>query len=180
MLPLRFKYEQANTTFQHRGTSLALVPSGMQRVDIDGVRYDLNEIIFHTPSEHKIVGIGYDVEAQFIHSSADGNKAIISVLFAEYDQANKALGKLLNDVPEKGDSRSVSLNPEEFLPKKKTFFTYTGSETSPPCAQGVKWFVFEASESLSQKQLDILSDHIGQNARPIQARGKRKIEKSLR
>jgi carbonic anhydrase len=179
-LPLRFKYENARAKFEHRGTSLAIVPTGTQRVEIDGLRHDLVEILFHTPSEHKITGIGYDVEVQLIHRSTESGTAVVSVLFAEYDQPHSLLTSILKDIPEKGEARDITINPSDLLPKRKNYFTYVGSETTPPCSEGVSWYIFADSVSLSQKQLDILSDHIGQNARPIQPVGKRTVQQSLR
>jgi hypothetical protein len=52
-------------------------------------------------------------------------------------------------------SGQKTINPyTEFLPKDKTFYTYSGSLTTYPCTEGVTWIVFE--EPMLVSSTDVL------------------------
>lgn len=66
----------------------------------------------------------------------------------------------------------------KLLPEKceKGFFTYVGSQTTPPCFEGVSWFVYEQFQTLSNEQLATIRSALrGANARPTQPLGTRAI-----
>ncbi|TQE07872.1 hypothetical protein C1H46_006521 [Malus baccata] len=51
-------------------------------IQINGTEYFLNECHWHTPSEHTINGIRYDLELHVVHRSADKNSvAVIAFLY---------------------------------------------------------------------------------------------------
>eukprot|EP01098_Paradermamoeba_levis_P006207 TRINITY_DN2582_c0_g1_i1.p1 TRINITY_DN2582_c0_g1~~TRINITY_DN2582_c0_g1_i1.p1 ORF type:complete len:839 (-),score=304.57 TRINITY_DN2582_c0_g1_i1:204-2720(-) len=60
-------------------------------------------------------------------------------------------------------------------PCEKGVFTYVGSQTTPPCSEGVSWFVYEQVQTLSTEQLRTLQAAVGKNARPTQTLGTRAI-----
>jgi carbonic anhydrase len=62
------------------------------------------------------------------------------------------------------------------LPADLGYWTYIGSEVTPPCTEGVRWFVFENDLSLSRSQLRTFADLFKMNTRPIQDPRGRKIE----
>ncbi len=126
------------------------------------------------------MGVSYDLELQLLHASNTGELAAIGILFAEYEKASKVLSALFNSVPELGEKRELELNLMDLIPARRVYYSYSGSQTTPPCQEGYSWFVFEDPMPISQKQLDIVNEHIGNNARPIQATRGRNISKSLR
>lgn len=49
------------------------------------------------------------------------------------------------------------------------FYNYAGSLTTPPCSEGVRWFVLKDRITISHKQVDEFSHFVhGANARPVQ------------
>jgi len=62
------------------------------------------------------------------------------------------------------------------LPVDRGYWTYIGSELTPPCAEGVRWFVFEGDLSISRSQMRTLTDLFKMNTRPVQDPHGRKIE----
>jgi carbonic anhydrase len=56
----------------------------------------------------------------------------------------------------------------ELLPVNKEYFHYMGSLTTPPCTEGVKWFVMKHPVEVSQDDLDALNKIMPNNSRPIQ------------
>ena len=62
------------------------------------------------------------------------------------------------------------------LPGDRGYWTYMGSEVTPPCTEGVRWFVFEEDLSMSRSQLRAFANLFKMNTRPIQDAHGRKIE----
>jgi carbonic anhydrase len=62
------------------------------------------------------------------------------------------------------------------LPADRGYWTYSGSEVTPPCTEGVRWFVFEEDLSMSRTQMRAFTDLFRMNTRPIQDPHGRKIE----
>ena len=62
------------------------------------------------------------------------------------------------------------------LPSDRGYWTYIGSEVTPPCSEGVRWFVFEEDLSISRSQMRAFTDLFRMNTRPVQDAHGRKIE----
>jgi len=62
------------------------------------------------------------------------------------------------------------------LPADRGYWTYEGSELTPPCTEGVKWFVFENPVSISRDQYNAFANLYKLNSRPLQVPHGRKIE----
>ena len=132
---------------------------------MDGAVYIAQEIVFHTPSEHKIDGKNYPMEMQVIHvgkSKGDITKTlIISFLFEKKSGVyNKFIERLdFFNLPNPWDKfRELSkplflpdifYNTNEDSPSSMppfSFYTYQGSTTRPPCQEQTIHYV--ASEPI--------------------------------
>jgi carbonic anhydrase len=49
-----------------------------------------------------------------------------------------------------------NLNLNNLMPKDKRYITYSGSLTTPPCTEGVRWIVLKKPISISKQQLEKL------------------------
>ena len=56
---------------------------------------------------------------------------------------------------------------KDLLPADQGYFTFTGSLTTPPCSEGVTWYVLKNSVSLSGDQVAAFAKLYPKNARPI-------------
>jgi len=138
--------------------------------------YDLIQFHFHTPSEHTVEGKSYPAEVHLVHAADDGTLAVIGV-FYEVGEANEALAKFWDELPNVGSANPVDFNAAELLPEDRTTYTYDGSLTTPPCSEVVSWHVMKTPVSISQEQLDALSEMHGvQNNRPVQPLNDREID----
>jgi carbonic anhydrase len=94
-----------------------------------------------------------DVEAHFVHQNSQGDTAVVGVFFRRGADPNPLLDKILFSAPvTAGDEVTVGeANPAELFPRvgraaKRnlnvgSFYTYSGSLTTPGCTEGVRWFV---------------------------------------
>lgn len=142
-------------------------------IELDDKDFTLKQFHFHTPSENKIDGVSYPLEIHFIHTSEDNELAIVSILYQPGPMDNLALIPLINNLPmNKGDSNRLSAKDTQLFERDKdvkNYFRYTGSLTTPPCTEGVRWIVMQSRPGLSQRQLHAFQRALKQpNNRPIQ------------
>lgn len=69
----------------------------------------------------------------------------------------------------------VSLNVGDLLPANLAYYHYQGSLTTPPCTEGVKWYVLEAPVEASAEQIAAFAKIFSNNFRPVQPLFGRKI-----
>jgi carbonic anhydrase len=82
-------------------------------------------------------------------------------------------------LPQKaGASEKVQemVNAAGFLPADRGYWTYMGSLSTPPCTEGVRWFVFEQELSVSRAQLRAFVALFRMNTRGLQDAHGRRIE----
>lgn len=141
-------------------------------IEIDGKRYDLVQFHFHYLSEHLVNGTQYPMELHLVHRSSDGDLAVLGV-FIEEGKKNKALKKAWKKFPdEEGEtySKTTAVKLVYLLPDNtKSYYSYDGSLTTPPCSEGVKWTVFTEPVTLSSKQIESFKSAYSNNFRPAQS-----------
>lgn len=173
---LSFDYWQAAVSLRNTGHLLRVeFPKG-NTMTLDGTTYDLVEINFHHRAEHVIRGKRAGMEAQLVHQDASGNLAVVSVMF-NYGAQHPILHDLGSRWPDhKGAVYWLPGRPHPFelLPEDKSYITYTGSLTTPPCTEGVKWIIMKQQLEMSLDQVWLMEEALdGHNHRPLQARNRR-------
>jgi len=138
---------------------------------LDGTPFQMKQLQFHAPGEHTIKGKSYPLEAQFMHANSKGEQSILAVLFEE-GEANAALQHLIAQLP-KETGKPVPLKsrvlPSELMPQKRTYFRFSGSLTTPPCTEGVRWVLMKAPMTASKEQVEAFKQAFqGPNNRPVQ------------
>ena len=88
----------------------------------------------------------------------------------EAGEENPLFAEFWNFLPrEQGEvSSDLRIDITEVLPGEPHYFTFDGSLTTPPCSEGVKWFLMEETVQASKAQMDKFMSIFGSNARPIQ------------
>ena len=171
-------YQPVPLTIFNNGHTVQAQLGGAGSILVGGKKFHLLQVHFHTPSEHVVSGLPYPLEAHFVHRAADGALAVIGV-FVREGKENKPLAALLRHAPkQKADPQTypdVSVDPSAFIPKTGSFYRYMGSLTTPPCSEGVNWFVVEQPIEASKAQIGVLREAEGMNARPAQPANNRLI-----
>lgn len=154
----------------NNGHTIEVETQGTNWLTLDGIVYELKQFHFHTPSEHRVNGRGYDIELHLVHTAADGTIAVIGV-FLKRGPTSKALAPIFASLPNEmnvHEELEQSFNPADFLPESREHYRYRGSLTTPACAEGVKWIVMAQPMTVSDEDMAQLASRIGFNARPVQ------------
>jgi carbonic anhydrase len=134
-------------------------------------RYQLTQFHFHHPSEERVAGKAYEMVVHLMHQSSDGEVAGLAV-FVRAGRANPSVQQLWDRMPKsEGQQRSsgLTLNPTDFLPGGAAgYYAYTGSQTAPPCTEGVKWFVLKTPIELSARQIAAFAELYPDDVRALQ------------
>jgi len=119
------------------------------------------EYVFHAPSEHTIDGQVYPLELQILHKRPNGELLGVAVLFKNggSNEFLKAIKTAAPSMPmwhidtaattaKLSAAEAAAFNLEAVLQTggvhpggDMTFYSYTGSLTSPPCTGGLEWYV---------------------------------------
>jgi carbonic anhydrase len=122
---------------------------------------------FHAPSEHTVNGQFAAAELHLVHRNNLLDLAVVGVLVNVGSPVNAVIDEiLLNASTESGEEVILpgSVNAKDVLPKSENYFTYSGSLTTPPCSEGVRWFVLKAPVFVSQEAIDHLHEVISEFA----------------
>jgi len=178
--PLEFHFIAGPMTLENTGRGIVGHVDPGSTMLAGGVRYHLTELDFHHPGEHPVKGKLSDMEVDMVFATDDGKKAIVAVrLDQDRGVPNALLATLWDHLPAKpGNSAKVAdmVSAGGLLPEDRGYWTYTGSELTPPCTEGVRWFVFEEDLSISRSQMRAFASLFKMNTRPVQDAHGRKIE----
>lgn len=169
MAPLAIHYNGQVTALTNNGHTLQATVTGDNTFTIDGDVFELKQFHFHTPSENLIEGKQYPLEAHFVNQDKQGNLAVVAVMFVA-GQESKELAALAAAVPSAHNTQQLasSFAVKDLLPSTAHYYRFNGSLTTPPCTEGVRWFVMQDAASVSTAQQKVLMDAMGHNNRPVQ------------
>ena len=167
-LGLSYHLNRLTFTDMHRTLRITPDPGGV--LTYVGKQYDLVELHFHAPAEHPFAGAHSDLEAHFVHSDADGSLAVIGVLFSATD-GDHGIDDLVTTIPQQpGGSMTMERlrDIQRLIPLSSRRFRYTGSLTTPPCAEGVEWIVMQEIQPVGRSALATYTARYPANNRPAQ------------
>jgi len=168
-------------------TSEVLITSrGGKVTDVLGMSAGGNDVVkrvratplqfhFHTDSEHAVDGAYFPLEMHIVHHvaqadlpgcPASGCYTVTGVMLALAEQDNPALDAIWEYMPEReglynnmGAGKSIDLNA--LLPADRTYISYEGSLTTPPCTEGLLWHVLTTPIPISLTQLRKYQQSVG-------------------
>jgi carbonic anhydrase len=143
-------------------------------------RYQLTQFHFHRPSEEHVHGKPYAMVVHLMHQAEDGKVVGVAVL-VKAGSANAVIRRIWEHMPKaEGDQEvtGVDLNPAGLLPRDVGYYKYLGSQTAPPCNEGVMWFVLRTPLQMSAAQIHAFAELYPHDVRPIQPLNGRVVEES--
>ena len=174
---LVFNYGQDAHEVTHNGKTAHVEYGAGNTLTVGDRKYELASMHVHVHAEHQIDGQLFPAEMHLVHRRADGGLAVVGQLF-RLGQPDPVLQALIDAYPEPGQTRrsGFTLNAAAFVPQDLGYYHYEGSLTTPPCSEGVKWFVLHEIRTVSQEQVNrIAALHNGFNHRPIQPTNGRQL-----
>jgi carbonic anhydrase len=169
---LQFRYRPASVTVTNSGHAVVATLRDTSVLRIGDADYRLLQFHYHHPAEHLVGGRAAPLEVHLVHQNARGELAVVGVLFTE-GNANEVLGSMI-----RGVGSSATVDPRALLPARQVYTAYSGSLTTPPCTEDVKWMILEQTMTASREQMKQMRGLVAPNARPVQGLGGRKVEKS--
>ena len=139
--------------------------------------FELRSAHLHSPSEHRIDGVSFAAELHLVHEGADGDLAVVGLLF-RLGEPSPIVQGILDAAPAAGAAVTggVTVNAGVYAPEGPGYYRYDGSKTTPPCDEPVDWYVMRELKTISPEQVDgLLALSGGPNNRPVQPRGDRRI-----
>jgi len=178
--PIQFAYRPSNFRVVDNGHTVQVSLAGGS-ISLLGKSYQLIQFHFHRPSEELVNGKSFDMVAHLVHKADDGKLAVVAVLL-EKGKDNALIQTVWNNLPlEKNDEvapPALTLDLAQLLPENRSYYTYMGSLTTPPCSEGVLWLVLKQPQQMSVEQMAIFAQLYKNNARPVQAGASRLIKES--
>lgn len=171
MEPLKFDYQPGQQSIVNNGHTIQINVNGGSSLIIDGEKFELKQFHFHSPSENEINGQSFPLEAHFVHSNSDGELLVLALMFTAGDD-NVEMAKVWNQLPTELNIENPVASPIaiiSILPEDRSYYRFSGSLTTPPCTEGVRWLVLKTQVSASAqqiKQFELLMHH--HNNRPVQ------------
>lgn len=129
--------------------------------------YRLINLHFHIPMEFAIHSKRQPMSMHLVHQDDEGRLLVVGIGFV-IAQSNPFFTPLFHTFKHKTSPKTLAL--EALLPEHIHYYHFNGSLTTPPCTEGVAWFIIEETLSLSQQQFAELRHfmHNKANRRPIQ------------
>lgn len=179
---LEFQYHAMPLALINNGHTVQVSESGAGTLTIGGHAYTLVQFHFHTPSEERIQGKSYDLVAHLVHTDEAGRLAVVAVLF-KAGHENAALKTVFDNMPVAAGPEhkveGVQFNVADLLPATHGYYHFLGSLTTPPCTEGVAWYVLKTPVEASRAQIGLLHKLYNHNNRPVQALNGREVIEHL-
>jgi carbonic anhydrase len=175
-----FDYKPTKLNLANNGHTIQADYDPGSTMSLDGKRYELLQFHFHVPSEHRLGGIEFPMEVHLVHRASDGALAVLGAFFygglrdkpgiMASTAKTPVLDKLWEAWPSKGGkvSKADTVDVSELLPFDRSYLTYEGSLTTPPCTEGVRWLLLTTPVLAGQSHVEKFLAIVGRNARPPQ------------
>jgi carbonic anhydrase len=184
-----FNYpSSANGYLVNSGTSLSytlsddddysLLPSFRFAEDVENEEVYLVGWHLHAPSEHLIDGKSTRAEMHFVHNDADGHiRSVLAFLIAP-SGSNGTQSAFFDQIPQpfpllgSDDEKEFNFDPSLAIEEVGGFteyWTYRGSLTTPPCTEGLRWFIAAEPLKVDNDMMEQILAVSMFSARPSQA-----------
>jgi carbonic anhydrase len=182
--PVRFNYQPAKFAVIDNGHTVQANLAPGNTIELAGKRFELKQLHFHRPSEERIDGKQFEMSVHLVHKDEQGRTAVVALLLDKAPDRAKpqaVVQAVWNNLPlEKLEEQParVPLDLLGLLPADRSYYTYMGSLTTPPCSEGVQWVVMRQPVAVTAEQVALFARLYPMNARPLQQATGRRILQS--
>ncbi len=166
-----FNYQPSVLTVEDNGHTIKVSYDEGSSIEVNGTAYNLLQYHFHALSENTIAETHADLEMHLVHQSDAGEYAVVGVMMNRGAE-NAALNTVWSNLPAtSGEAMTISavtINASDLLPTAQSYYRFAGSFTTPPCTEGVNWFVMTDSIEISDAQALVFEQLYSNNYRPVQ------------
>jgi len=181
LAPIRFDYHPTPLHIIDNGHAIQINYGSGSSISVGKQRYELVQFHFHRPSEEKIDGKGYPMVVHLVHKNSAGALAVVAVLLKQ-GSSNRLIQTLWANLPAEKEKEKaadkVTIDAAQLLPSDHAYYTFSGSLTTPPCTEGVTWFVLANPVDVSAAQVSRFGKVYNGNARPVQPLNGRVVKMS--
>ena len=181
LAPIQFAYKPVPLSIVDNGHSIKVDTPDAGGITVNGDSYELVQLHFHKPSEEKLNGKTYDMVVHLVHQSKEGKLAVVGVMM-EAGKEQPLIRTFWTHLPLEQDKPvtlpNVKIDPTLLIPAKRSYYTFIGSLTTPPCTEGVLWLIMKTPMQVSKEQLAGFGTVYKNNVRPIQGVNGRVIKES--
>lgn len=177
---IQFNYGTTALNIKNNGHTIEVeVDENSSTISYNGVVYNLKQFHFHTPSEHTVNGEHALMEVHFVHEDPlTQNLAVVGVFIMMDEADNASYADIFANLPaEESEVKidGITLDLNSLMPETRTYLTYQGSLTTPPCTQKVRWLVLGDTLYFSEAQIASFQAIFPLNARRTQDQNDRDI-----
>ena len=171
LLPIRFHYKPSPLHIIDNGHTIMINYAAGSFMMVGERKYVLKQFHFHRPSEEKINGKSFDMTIHLVHADENGKLAVVAILLQE-GKENTLVRELWKDLPrekeKEGVFESIQIDVSQLLPHDLSYYTFSGSLTTPPCSENVTWFVLKHPSTVSEAEIEEFGQLYRNDARPTQ------------
>ncbi len=169
---LEFAYTELPVAVWNNGHTVEVPYDKGGALLVGGVEYPVEQFHFHSLSEHTLDGAHDEIEMHIVHKTEHGETAVVAVMI-EQGADNEAFRPVWDALPTEETDAPVDVKGQvidvtDLLPGDRSYYTYDGSLTTPPCTEGVAWYVLSTPIELSASQIDAFQAIYDHNYRPLQ------------
>jgi len=173
----------------NNGAKNVQVNGGFGSFKLPDGEYEVKQFHFHFPAEHEVNGKLAAGELHIVHqrkgaSGTDGLAVVGIILEESTSGADSPESKFLKqlgfgtELPGKRSTTTVAepLDLNNFASEYMGgFYHYTGSLTTPPCAEKVHWYVCQKTAPVTKAMINSYKARFPDNNRPVQPLNTRKL-----
>ncbi|XP_011211644.2 putative carbonic anhydrase 3 isoform X1 [Bactrocera dorsalis] len=171
-----FEDKQSGVTVVNNGHSIQLANFNNE-MEVEGGplrdEYVVEQVHLHWWSEHTINNVRYPLEAHIVSrnkryanvtmaSNFKDGLTVIAVLYHVSNERNEAIDQIVDYLDDVKDFDKINepvrmKNPfvvRQLFPKLNGYMTYSGSLTTPSCAEAVTWIVLSETFPVTLEQVD--------------------------
>ncbi|CBX94878.1 hypothetical protein IAQ61_009543 [Plenodomus lingam] len=162
--------------FENLGTTIEVIVNGT--TDIGGTAFRLVQFHMHTPSEHHINSEYYPLEIHMVHQGVADNTqlAVVALMFEVSARRSSSIIRSLSAaVPKIATpgtttpiAKGIDFSDVISTIRASNVLSYSGSLTTPPCAEGVTFLIVEKPLDISVADFNSIKRVVKFNSRFVQ------------